>query len=68
MGQSRTESLLETICNEVVGITYAICIYMWLGLGWEAILGLPLLFAALGSTRIFLIRRAFEWRRRSKYG
>ena len=57
--QSRTESLLEALANQVVGMSYAVLFY-WLIFDFTMAegIGTTALFSVAGLTRVYLIRRA----------
>jgi len=69
MGQSRTESLLESLANQVVGISYAIVLY-WYVFDFSVAEGFAttIVFSILGVIRVYVIRRIAEWRRKRKEG
>lgn len=67
MGQSRTESIVEAIINQTIGMTYAVIFY-WFTFGFTVIEGLSTtgFFVIAGLLRVFLVRRGFEWWRRTR--
>jgi hypothetical protein len=67
MGQSRTESLIEALLNQTVGMGYAILFY-WYMFGFTVVQGLSTtaFFVCAGLVRVFLIRRGFVWWKRRK--
>lgn len=66
MEQSRIESLLEALANQVVAISYAVGIYVLLGLTPVQGLGITLVFSVLGLVRVYIIRRIVIWWRRRR--
>ncbi len=66
MGQSKFNSILEAAANQVVAISYAVLIYMYLGWTPAQGLALTLVFSVVGFVRSYVIRRIAEFIERNR--